>query len=110
MEKYLGIIPKNDSEGLMQDLHWADGDFGYFPSYLVGNIFDGMFIEVIENKIGSIDEILKNGEIKKITNFLINNIYNYGGAYSGMEVIDRVCNKELSCKPIINYYNNKYNS
>ena len=108
MEQYLGVIPKNDSEGLMQDIHWGEGNFGYFPSYLVGNIYDGMFINAIEEKLGSIDELLKNGEINKITQFLIKNIYQYGGAYNSYDVIKRVCGKELSSEPIIKYYEKKY--
>lgn len=108
MEEYLGIVPENDCEGLMQDVHWAEGNFGYFPSYLVGNIYDGMFIDAIEEKLGSIDELLKNGQINKITEFLINNIYQYGGAYNSHDVIKRVCGKKLSARPIINYYEKKY--
>ena len=65
MEKYLGIIPKNDAEGLMQDVHWSEGLFGYFPSYLLGNIYDGLFINAIEEKLGSIDNLLKEANINK---------------------------------------------
>ena len=108
MKQYLGIEPKNDSEGLMQDIHWAEGYFGYFPSYLVGNIYDGMFIEAIEKELGSIDELLKSGQINKITNFLINKIYKNGGAYNSYDVIKNVCGKELSVDPIIYYYEKKY--
>ena len=108
MKEYLGVIPKTDSEGLMQDIHWAEGDFGYFPSYLIGNIYDGMFINTIEEKVGPIDELLKNGEINKITEFLIKNIYQYGSAYNSYEIIEKVCGKELSSKPIIKYYEKKY--
>ena len=108
MEDYLGIIPKNDSEGLMQDIHWAEGAFGYFPSYLVGNIYDGMFIDAIQEKLGSIDELLRDGKINKITKFLINNIYQYGGAYNSYDIIEKMCGKELSVEPIISYYQKKY--
>lgn len=108
MEEYLGLTPVNDSDGLMQDVHWSEGSFGYFPSYLLGTIFDGMFKEVIEEKLGSIDKLLAAGKIKEITNFLIKNIYSYGAAYTGKEVIERVCNKKLSVKPIIRYFEDKY--
>ena len=108
MRQYLGIIPENDSEGLMQDIHWSESDFGYFPSYLIGNIYDGMFITAIENNVGSIDELLKNGEIKKITAFLKENIYKFGGAYNSSEIINKICNQELSTEPIISYYKRKY--
>ena len=108
MKSYLGVEVTRDDEGLMQDMHWSDGSFGYFPSYLVGNIYDGMFKEAIENNLGSIDELLKNGNIKEITKFLNNNIHIHGSAFNGVEVVKNVCGKELTVEPIINYFKNKY--
>ncbi len=107
-KEYLNIEVKTDSEGLMQDVHWSEGDFGYFPSYLLGSIYDGMFFEAIQKQLGSVDELLKNGKIKEITNFLIKNIYINGGAYTSLEVINKLCGKEISVKPLINYFNSKY--
>jgi carboxypeptidase Taq len=93
----------------MQDVHWSEGAFGYFPSYLLGNIYDGMLLDVIEENVGSINELLKSGHIKDITDFLIDKIYVYGGAYNSKEVIKRLTGKEISAKPIIKYFENKYN-
>ena len=76
MQEYLGIEVKNDSDGILQDVHWSQGSFGYFPSYLIGSILDGMLIENIEQKLGNIDELLKTGNIKKITKYLQDNIHN----------------------------------
>ena len=108
MKDYLGVDIKNNIEGLMQDVHWSEGEFGYFPSYLLGTIYDGMFLENVEENLGSIDELLKDGNIQLITNYLTDNIYQYGGAYNSQEVIERVCKKQLSVKPIINYFYQKY--
>lgn len=108
MKDYLGIDIKNNIEGLMQDVHWSEGEFGYFPSYLLGTIYDGMFLENIETNLGAIDELLKDGNIQLITNYLADKIYQYGGAYNSSEVIERVCKKQLSVKPIINYFYQKY--
>lgn len=109
MQEYLGVKVKNDSDGLMQDVHWAGGEFGYFPSYLIGNIYDGMFIEAIENDVGSIDNLLKEGKINKITEYLVDNIYKNGGAYQSREIIEKMCDKKISTKPIIKYFYKKYN-
>lgn len=108
MLKYLNVLVKNDSEGLMQDVHWSEGSFGYFPSYLLGSIYDGMFKEAIEKDLGNIDELLKNGNIKKITQYLIDNIYKNGGAYTSLEIINKMCGEEISAKPLIDYFNKKY--
>ncbi len=108
MKEYLNMDVEKDSDGLMQDMHWSDGSFGYFPSYLLGTIYDGMYIDAIEKNLGSIDELLRNGKIKDITKFLNNHIHKFGGAYNAIEVIKRVCGKEISTEPIIRYFENKY--
>lgn len=107
-KEYLNVEIKSDGEGLLQDVHWSEGYFGYFPSYLMGSIYDGMFLEGIESQLGSIDDLLKNGKIKEITKYLIDNIYVFGGAYTSLEVIKRICNKDISSEPLINYFNSKY--
>ena len=105
---YLGVEVTSDSEEILQDMHWSDGSFGYFPSYLLGSIFDGMLLEVINEKLGDVDTLLKEGKIKEITKFLNDNIHEYGGAYNICEVSRRVCGRELDVKPLINYFKKKY--
>ena len=107
-KEYLGIDVPSDREGILQDMHWSDGSFGYFPTYLLGSIFDGMLLENINNKLGDVDELLKNGRIKEITKYLNDNIHMFGGSYNINEVANRLCNKDLDVKPIINYFKSKY--
>lgn len=109
-EEYLGLQVKSAKEGILQDIHWSGGEFGYFPSYLIGTIYGGMFKETIEEKLGSIDELLKDGRLQEITDFLIKNIYKNGSAFTSNEIIQKVCKKQLSTKPIIKYFKNKYDS
>ena len=108
MKEYLGIDVNCDSNGLLQDVHWSEGSFGYFPSYLLGTIYSGMFKEIIENDLGNIDELLINGKIKDITNYLIKNIYSNGGAYTSLEILNKLYKKELTSEPIIKYLKKKY--
>lgn len=108
MKDYLNVEVNSSKEGVMQDVHWSEGNFGYFPSYLLGSIYDGMFLEVIEKELGNIDELLKKGEIIKITNFLIDSIYKNGGAYTSIELLNKLYKKELSAKPLGNYLLKKY--
>lgn len=107
-QEYLGISSSDYSHGILQDMHWSDGSFGYFPSYLLGSIFDGMLLELINEKLGNIDTILEEGRIKEITRFLNNNIHKFGGTYNVNEVCNRVCGKDLDVKPIVNYFKDKY--
>lgn len=108
MQDYLGIKVENDSDGVLQDVHWACGNFGYFPSYLIGSIFDGMLLKLIEEKLGSVDEILKSGRIKEITSFLQENIHQYGGTFGVKEVANNLCHSELTIEPLVEYFKKKY--
>ena len=108
MQQYLHITPSNDAEGILQDMHWSDGSFGYFPSYLLGSIYDGMFLQVIEHDLGSIDELLAAGRILEITHWLNEKIHRYGGLRLPKDVLREVCHKELSAQPLLTYFREKY--
>ncbi len=108
MQEYLQITPASDAEGILQDMHWSDGSFGYFPSYLLGSIYDGMFLETLEEELGSVDSLLADGRIGEITKWLNEKIHRYGSTRLPAEVIGNVCKKEVSAKPLIRYFTEKY--
>ncbi|MBQ6695984.1 MAG: carboxypeptidase M32 [Lachnospiraceae bacterium] len=108
MEELLGVKPENDAEGILQDIHWSDGSFGYFPTYALGNIYDGMFLEKITEELGDVDKILAEGRVKEITAWLHDKIHQYGSLRTSKEVIEFVCGKEISAVPILKYFDDKY--
>lgn len=108
MQEYLGITPSCPAEGILQDMHWSDGSFGYFPTYLLGTIYDGMYLEKITEELGDIDVILKEGRILEITKWLNEKIHKYGSMRKPKEVIKAVCGKEVSAQPILKYFTEKY--
>lgn len=108
MNEYLQITPEKDAEGILQDTHWGDGSFGYFPTYLLGSIYDGMYLETIEKKMGCVDNILKEGNIKSITKWLNTNIHQYGNTRLPKEVIKNVCGCNITAKPLIEHFTKKY--
>ena len=107
-KEYFGLDIENDSDGILQDMHWSDASFGYFPDYLLGSIFDGMLLEKINSELGDVDTILKEGKIKEITRFLNENIHKYAGSYNIFETCKRVCGKDMEVGPLIKYFKNKY--
>ena len=108
MKEYLGVIVDSDAHGILQDVHWSQGSFGYFPDYLLGSIFDGMLLEHINSSLGKIDDILKRGDIKQITKYLIDNIHVHGNTYNVFELSQKLCGRSLSVKPIVAYFKQKY--
>ena len=105
------MVPDYISEkkmGILQDMHWSDGSFGYFPSYLLGSIYDGMYLEAIQKDLGDLDTVLENGRILDITHWLKEKIHRFGSMYNSKEVIQRVCGKEISAQPLLRYFEEKY--
>ncbi|MCF0135112.1 MAG: carboxypeptidase M32 [Lachnospiraceae bacterium] len=108
MEEYLGVTPSDDTHGILQDLHWSSVYFGYFPTYLLGSLYDGMFLEALERDLGPVDELLSQGRILEITRWLKENIQFKGSLENPGTVLQRVCGKELSSEPLLAYFREKY--
>ncbi|MBE6050769.1 MAG: carboxypeptidase M32 [Clostridium sp.] len=103
--EYLGIEPKCDAEGVLQDMHWSDGSFGYFPSYALGNIYGGQFLHTLlkenENAIEDLD-------MDYINEWLMKNIHQYGAIYTPGELVKKVTGEELNTKYFLEYLERKY--
>lgn len=107
--EYLGVEPKTDSEGIIQDMHWSDGSFGYFPSYALGNLYGGQFLnKMLKDNKDVFSNLEKTGDITYINEWLSNNIHQFGSIYTPSELIKKVTGEELSSKYFLDYLNNKY--
>ena len=108
MYKLLGITPRNDREGVLQDMHWSEGNIGYFPTYAIGNIYSAqLFQKLLEEKPEIRDEIQK-GNFKSILEWLRANVHRYGRMMTADEIIQYTCGEGLKAKTFINYLENKY--
>ena len=102
---------KDDREGILQDVHWAGGLFGYFPTYSLGNLYSAAFRSKMISDFGSIeklDSILESGEWSKITDWQNENIWKYGGIYTPSELVKRVTGKSLDVDAFKVYLIEKY--
>lgn len=107
-KEYLGVEPKNDAEGVLQDMHWSDGSFGYFPSYALGNLYGAQFLSKMIKDIPNYYKLIENGEFNNIREWLKENIHKYGSIYKPSEILMKVTGEELSAKYFIDYLNKKY--
>jgi carboxypeptidase Taq len=105
---YLGIKIENDSEGVMQDTHWASGLYGYFPSYALGNLYSGQFLEKMNKDLPDWRKQLAKGNFTNTKQWLAKNIHHHGNLYDPSDLIKRVTGKEPTVKPYLNYLNEKY--
>lgn len=107
-DEYLGVEVENDSEGVMQDTHWAGGAFGYFPSYALGNIYDGLWRNKLENDMPDWNDRIRKGEFKPIKDWLTENVYSYGNLYDPEDLVKHITGEVLEVKPFLNYLENKF--
>ena len=107
MIEYLGIEPKNNSEGLMQDVHWYCGLIGYFPSYAIGNAYASQIYNAMKKDF-DVESALRNQELNKITDWLGEKIHKYGKLKDTPEIIKEVTGEELNPKYYIDYLKEKY--
>ncbi len=105
---YLGIEIENDSEGVMQDTHWASGLYGYFPSYALGNIYSGQILAKMEKDLPDWRNQIAKGNFQNIKQWLVKNVHSYGDLYDPADLIKKITGEELSVKPYLNYLNEKY--
>ncbi len=108
MEEYLGIRPKTDSEGVLQDMHWSGGMFGYFPTYALGNLYSAQIYNAIKKEIPDFNELVAKGDFEKIFGYLKENIYRHGKLLKPNEIIKNISGEELSGKYLAAYLEEKY--
>lgn len=105
---YLGIEPVEHGKGVLQDIQWAAGYFGFFPSYFLANIMSAQFKAMMEEQIGSLDELISLGKIEKVHQWLAENVHKRGAIYSTSELINKITGGGLSSKYYIEYLRKKY--
>jgi carboxypeptidase Taq len=107
-DKYLGVEIENDSEGVMQDTHWASGYYGYFPSYALGNIYGGMFLKKLKRDQPAWRKELKKGNFTPVKSWMIENVHNKGNLYDPADLVKEVTGESLTVEPFIAYLEKKY--
>ncbi len=108
MENYLDIRPENDSEGVLQDVHWSSGLIGYFPTYSLGNIYGVQFYNKMKKDIANIEKNISKGNFGEILSWLRTNIHSYGSAYSAEELCKKITGEKLNPEYFLKYIDDKY--
>jgi len=107
-DQYLGVRVERDSEGVLQDTHWASGYFGYFPSYALGNIYSGQFLEALERDIPGWRDEIAQGRFGPVKEWMVEHIHRQSRLYDPGELVQRVTGKELDAGPFLSYLESKY--
>ncbi len=105
---YFNIDIESDTDGVLQDIHWFSGYFGYFPLYVVGNIYAAQIFKMLNDDIEDIDNKIQSGNYLDISNWLNNSIFKHGSKYTTEELVYMICEDDLNIDYYINYLNAKY--
>ncbi len=106
-KKYLDVTVDSDANGVLQDIHWAHGSFGYFPTYTIGNLASAQIWHQYCIFDPDYRETLLQGNLAKIRNWLTDNIYRHGAFYPPADLLQKVCGEPLNSSYFIEYLKNK---
>ncbi|MCH2084080.1 MAG: carboxypeptidase M32 [Saprospiraceae bacterium] len=109
-KQYLDLDINNPTDGVMQDIHWALGSFGYFPTYSLGSFYAAQFFEQAKKDIPHLITQIKNGDTSSLLEWLRNNIHQHGKMYSADELCRRITGESLNFKYFMDYAKKKYSS
>lgn len=107
-EEYLGIRPENNGEGVLQDVHWAGGSFGYFPSYALGYMYAAQLKVAMLKDLPNFDELCETGEFDPILNWLTEHVHKFGKMKTPLEIIKDTTGEGLNAKYLADYLSEKY--
>jgi carboxypeptidase Taq len=107
MEEYLGVRPKTDAEGVLQDVHWSSGSFGYFPTYSLGNVISGMIWYNIQKDL-DLDKTIRSGDFAPIKAWLYERVHKFGATYTPKELVMKSFGETFNPDRLIQYFESKY--
>jgi carboxypeptidase Taq len=102
-EELLGIRPENAAEGVLQDVHWSQGMFGYFPTYTLGNVIAAQLYAAAERDLGDLEELFADGEFRPLLAWMRDKIHRHGGRYEAAELVRRATGKPLEADDLLAY-------
>lgn len=108
-KEYLGIEVPNDAKGVLQDIHWSHGSFGYFPTYSLGSFYAAQFYAQVKKEIPELEREIENGNLKPLLGWLREKVHKYGKYYTAEELCIAITGEKLNFSHFMNYAKEKYN-
>ncbi|MBK7894115.1 MAG: carboxypeptidase M32 [Anaerolineaceae bacterium] len=108
MQELLGVVPPTDTEGCLQDVHWSQPSFGYFPTYALGNLYAAQFYETAVSQNPTIAEEMAQGKTEALLAWLGENIHQYGRKFTPSELGHRITGGPLTHEPFMRYVTQKF--
>ena len=107
-QRYLGISPENDAEGVLQDIHWSMGAIGYFATYSIGNLLSVQLFNCAREALPNLDADIAAGDFDSLLGWLRDNIHHHGSKFTPRELVQRVTGGDMDARPYMAYLREKY--
>ncbi len=108
MQSLLGIVPDSNANGCMQDIHWPDGTFGYFPTYTLGAMIAAQLFQAIEKEVPDLHAQIRSGEFASLFTWLRVNVHNLGSRFSSPDLLKRVTGETLNTSHYKRHLESRY--
>ena len=108
MERYLEVVPEDDARGVLQDVHWAGAMFGYFPSYMLGNLYGAQMFAQVKKEIPDLTEHIASGDLTSLVGWLREKVHRFGKIYEPKELIRNITGEDLDPSYFVDYITAKY--
>jgi carboxypeptidase Taq len=108
MQEYLGITPPNNAKGVLQDIHWSFGAFGYFSTYALGNLVSAQLWEKVNQDIPDLANQIRTGKFDTLLGWLREKIHNPGRKFEPQEIVQKVTGSKINPAPYMRYLRQKY--
>lgn len=106
--EYLHVDVPDDNQGVLQDIHWSHGSFGYFPTYSLGSLYAAQFFIAAQKQIPGLIEQITKGDYKQLLSWLRDEIHHHGRYYTSNELCEKVTGEPLAFKYFLDYATEKY--
>jgi carboxypeptidase Taq len=107
-DEYLGLDVPDDARGVLQDVHWAAGSLGYFPTYSLGNVIAAQLWNTAEDALPELEQQLTRGELRPLREFQRERVHRHGFKFMPAELIRRAVGGPLSVGPLLDHLRDKF--
>ncbi|MDX9954588.1 MAG: carboxypeptidase M32 [Anaerolineae bacterium] len=107
-QDYLGITPRNDAEGCLQDVHWCSGLVGYFPTYALGNLIGAQLYRRMKADLPDAETGFARGEFLPLLAWMRGHVHGHGAKFTAAELLERELGEEISAQPLLEYMRDRY--
>ena len=106
--QYLGIQSPTDANGVLQDVHWSAGLFGYFPTYSLGNLYASQLFEQAQQELGDLEPAFARGEFRPLRDWLQTKVHSQGRRYPAADLVHRITGKKISPTALMTHLRKKF--